>query len=657
MLYLEAQTNFLDMKKLFVFFLIIICSDTFFAQTISFVNRPCSSNGCFTKRFQATDIPSHFNQFTGSYRFFWYMGDGTYYDYEDVIDGNLDLAYVDHTYKQDGNYEVYMEAVPRYEDDKPPKRFYPPNGIGTFSVVCGSNQPCSSSNLTSVPSSSFSIKTNRDMVKGDMFSYVLTYSHNCKELGPISGYISLSFPTNKLEMERPSIHYGISASDVSIVNSSSDTTITWNINNLNTFETRNIIVPLRVKNVSGINTGDNIDVQINVAIGNCIGPIGMSYPTEVKNSHDPNNLDSDQSFICEIVDADNLLYTIRYQNFGDKEADTVIVKNVIPDAFDKYSIETVYPPFTGVDSIHVNIPGTREVRWVLTDDLIRGPGKLHGTKEVGFGDYIFEENTIDSIQFKVTKKPDFSFEKCNAIVNQAELIFDCNPSIYTEPHIFRIQCLDTFFVVIPPDSIPGIDTIICDPCSETLFLDLDSVVFDDALSSAVQLKFPPNVMQNLIGRNLLWYPSEGLDDSTLTEPFASPIKSTDYYLVASSTDPCRRTIVKKRVEIPCNLEITAIVDCNNSNNKNITATVNSTSKHLKWQDCSFGDKFQYFNTSNDVFYLSVVDTMNNCSATLNVEMVCPVKPRGGSLASWNIFFGVLIMSIALGYVLYHSGWP
>ena len=686
----KLKTNNFDMKTLLRSFCMVSLFFWFSGlegQTIKSFNNPCSITECFTKRFEASGIPAMFNNHVGSYRFFWYMGDGTYYDYEQIISSNADISFVNHSYEVTGNYEVYMEVVPRYEIDKPPKRFNFPNDNATpvpVTVNCTILQ-CSTP-LSSPPSSPFFVKTNRDMVKGNMFSYLLTYAHTCKEFNiPLSGTISMKFPDDKLEVDIPSFQYGIPNTNVSISSpdAAGDITVNWIFTNLGVGKTRHIIVPMKVKDVLSTNIGDEIDVAFDVTFSDCIPPISTSFPMEVRNSHDPNNLDSDKAFSCEVLDANTVKYTIRFKNDGDAPADTVLIKNVIPDVFNLNTIHTEYPQNSA--TLHEVISGTQEVRWELTGGLLRGNKDLHGTKELGYGQLIHEEDCIDSIVFRIDKHPASVINKCNAIINRAEIIFDCNPSFYTEPYIFRFGCTDTLaFVdtvsiadfglldsnliiaiidtIITPVSSSSPDTLLileiintanCINCTEVSIIELAAIAYT---GQPVQLNVSTAQLPDLNGIEYMWYPSTGLDDPRLREPMASPIKSTDYYLVASNPNSCQRAIFQKQVNIPCNLDIITSIQCNSSNNtKSITASVVSSSPHLRWQDCkTFGDTFTLSNLSNEYLYLSVVDTLTNCSAVLNVKMVCKNSPPPPS--PWGAIAGFIGLAIALGFVLYYSGW-
>ncbi len=664
------------MKTLFrvlsLFFICNLFNVASNAQTLTVYDNPCNAGDCNTKRFEVVNIATQFGNHIGDYRFFLYVGDGTYYDVSKQISNLTEGIQIDHTYKADGNYEVYLETVPRYEDDLPPKRFNYPNDngpIGKVNVTCGTLSNCSSTAST-LATPLFKVKMNRDLVPGDIVSYIITYAHTCQKqtLENLSGIITVEFNSDQISPEMPSFHYDIQDADVDeppMVSNTGMVNGTWTFKNLEPDQSGHIILPMIVN--GDMQEDDEIEINFKLQYfeSSCADPGDIKITKTVRNSHDPNNLDSDKIFTCDIIDTDTVKYTIRFQNFGDAPADTVIIKDIIPEYFNINSIQAIYP--NDADATRSIIIRNREVRWVLYGNKLRGSRELHGTTEPGFGSAIYEEHTIDSLVFLIARDTDATLDRCDAIINRAEIIFDCNPSIFTEPHVLRFGCLDSLEVnPLPPDTINNpngtsssgvqLSQIIqpqdsfCNQCSEISFIKSLPLEYID---QAVQMTINTALLHGLNEYEFLWYPSEGLTSHTIMEPFASPQKTTEYFLIASKPDSCLRRIYRKTVNVACGpLVISPTVTCVNGV-KSIKATVNSTSPHLKWQDCTFGSVFSDSGMDNEFMKLSVVDTLTNCSATLSVRMKCPDPP--GKLIWWVV--GSLAALLVIGLLYYYSGWP
>ena len=612
-------------RYFFFTFLFLFLNQSAHAQqsqvVISAVGDCDSLNDCNTYIFTASNIRSEYGDISGSYRIFWYFGDGEYIDYVDTLDDTNPNTFVTHIFNQSGDFEIYMEAVPRYEIDKPPKRF---QYSGTFSPTC-TDSTCGTAKV-SLPSGPFYHTSNRDFVSNQKVSYLLTYANLCgpgdSPANPVSGTIFLRYDSKQLKPDdiRP---ISEPSANITFTETEEDNDIEkmkWVFSQLPRGSTWNIIIPFVVN--SSMNVGDSLNIVIGVnmagSFNNCIyNPDSMSVDFPVKNSHDPNDLIADIDKSCNPRDVNIVEYVIRFKNNGDGPATRVLIKDEMPEYFDISTIETIYPLSSGLPPPHSN-PKGREIRWELSEDYLRGRS-LKGTRQKEFGKSIFLEDCVDSLVFTVERIPNLPslpIDSCDAIVNRAEIIFDCNTPFYTNPYIFRFGC-DTTIAGTP---------LACECIEQPSIIKTVSGTYIPG-GNPIQLRIDTSHLPKLDGIKFVWYPSEGLNNITTMEPLASPIKKTDYFLIASNPGSCERTIYQNTVDVPCDLKIIPEITCMNGI-KSVAAKVDSDSRHLQWQDCTtFGNDIEISNIKNRYLYLSVVDTITNCFATIDLEVVCPDEPR------------------------------
>lgn len=638
------------------------------------------ATGCGEYLITATGIWDEFQRYSGDYLVFWHFGDGNYLQKNYIINDASPIT-INYQYSRTGDHDVYLEVVPRYERGKPPKRFQYPNNNNPMLFHSDCSSSCNP--LPSAPTRVFSHSSNRDFVPEHQVSYLLSYANLCDAEPELSnmvdGSVSFEYDSKEIDLDPtlPPVYdrFSIPASHKTVQNGSKFT-LTWEFEALKINEIKNIIIPLVVD--KSVRVGQDVIVTASIKIdsaGPCEYIETVPIKTTVANSHDPNSLKADQDFTCDLDQVNVVKYVIRFQNDGDGPATTVLIKDLIPEYFDLSTIETIYPfdPFATLPAdkvpAHSIITSTREVRWNLENQFLKNGTKLKGTAQAGFGQSIFLEDCVDSLVFRITKKSTAKLNKCDAIINRAEIIFDCNPSFYTDPYIFRFGCLDTTFVVINPNDTsqnsvslstgpvpPMIDTITCNNCKEKGIIESNAGIYQNG--NAVQLLIDQSYLPEEEGRTFQWYPSAGLDNTKVMQPMASPIKATDYYLIASNPLTCERTIYKVRVDIPCKLRIKSKIYCNSLNNgngnKSLTLTTNSTSPHLVWQDCTMPGNIYSTTTGNRYFYASVVDTLTGCYATANVKMICPLP-----VPVWpkqNVLFvgGIILICLLLAFYFFRK---
>ncbi|MBK6903527.1 MAG: DUF11 domain-containing protein [Saprospirales bacterium] len=178
-------------------------------------------------------------------------------------------------------------------------------------------------------------------------------------------------------------------------------------------------------------------------------------------SHDPNYIVADQETICTPVSmGQTITYTVHFQNTGDAPAKEVEVRTYLPLFFSLNNIQTLNPSAMQ----QVTPSSDREISWKLSGAYLKGGKLLRGTGEPGYGSDFLEEDTKDMLRYQVQLSADHLppsyFDSCQSIVNRAEIIFDCNPSIFTNFYETIIECavVDSF----------GNTTCVCDTAIDTL---------------------------------------------------------------------------------------------------------------------------------------------------------------------------------------------
>ncbi|MEM9823829.1 MAG: hypothetical protein AAF985_22280, partial [Bacteroidota bacterium] len=586
----------------------------------------------------------------GSYRFTWFFGDGEFMEYTQTFSRNAPVVTtVQHTYfnKVDqsiyGPNDVYVEVTGgAYDELDPPKRadfiIVGPNPGTPFETDC-TNCSVPTNNVFSPngigSSSPLTVIRNRSFVRDHHITFIISVLNNCQveTNPPVTAEVSFYFDSSQLTPEDPSNPFIVfDATDKSPSSFNSpwpqyDSHYKWEMTNLKRGEVRNIFVRMRVQANMLPRNLIFTRTELNFLNTNCPGPVNPQVPKGVvDNSHDPNILTSDMEHICPDLLTDSIRYTVQFRNDGTGPADTVFVKTIIPDQFDMSSIKVIYP-VQGLDPPSQNINGLfREVEWTLTGPWLKNNRTLRGTREPEFGRQFLMDATVDSVVFEVAYLPNYQPRSCDAIINQAEVIFDCNPSIFTGPYIYRFDCV-TDTIIDLQTGVPD-TSFKCTICEEILdynteqdtFFACDGpVTLDDYDESRILY---PNTT------NYYWYPPATLSGINVPKPSTTPRRNTEFFMVAYSPEPCFRTIYRYPVVLPCDMEIVPTIICNQQNEKQVTATVSGTymSGALKWNNCELTDTLTSPWLTQRQLYLTVVDTTNNCYADIVVDLTsCPVS--------------------------------
>lgn len=195
---------------------------------------------------------------------------------------------------------------------------------------------------------------------------------------------------------------------------------TYDFVNLQPNETRNIIVSMQVPTIPTVSLGQLVTNTCSISIPADdvnINNNSSSLTQTIVGSYDPN--DKTESHGGKIVHAtftndDYLTYTIRFENTGTASAINVRVDDLLDNQLDENSIRTI-----AASHPYVLRRVNNALSWQF--EGIDLPPSIENDPITGHG----------YIVFQVKPKPDFALG--DVIPNTAEIYFDFNPPIVTEP--------------------------------------------------------------------------------------------------------------------------------------------------------------------------------------------------------------------------------
>ncbi len=577
----------------------------------------CGS-GCYT--FTVNGLPAH----SAGYSYYWFFDDGSY--------AITNVNTVNHTFQTffgsggSANRTVRVEVTKLYEKgDKPTssKLTVTPGG--------GIQEP----QVMSVP---LVILPNRTPVPGDSVTYVVSYGSVCENTNQ-PGSIKITYDKDELTLAKPRVRFfhqeAISyPADGEII-------IQLDGSSFDNGKARRVFLPFEVKpEVQQHQTvGISGDIFYGINTQSCLGGNPVTAYQDAQLSHDPNYIVANTPMVCgPVSSAQKLQYTIHFQNIGQAPANQVEVRSYLPIFFSAANVNTIYPSgMTNPTSV-----SSGEVVWTLTGVRLNGGSPLRGTGEPGFGASFFEEDTKDSIVYEVTfdPPPGTVFDSCQAVINRAEIVFDCNPSIHTNFYQTVISCL-------PMDSTGN---CFCDTLSGT-------VIFSDTLLFAGSAL--PFDVSGTSPASVVWYPAVFLTDPYSSTPSASPTRGIDY-MASLRKAGCSYDLAHYRVEQNCDLSISAKVKyrkCKGGVKADIEAkaVTSGGAANLVWNwECSNmpqdkkGAGFTLLDRPPGVYHLTVKDTQTGCWAetVVVVSGSCtkfPWKPVG--IGAALVLLGVVIFFV------------
>jgi hypothetical protein len=548
--------------------------------------------GCYT--FTVNGLLNH----SPGYSYFWFFDDGSY--------AITNVNTVNHTFQSfwgsggSASRTVRVEVTKLYEKgDKPTKRTIIVNPGG------GILEP----QTVSFP---LSIVPNRTPVPGDSVTYVVTYGGVCENTNQ-PGIIKIIYNKDELVLAKP----GVRSFHQETISNPTDGEIIIQLNgsSFDNGKARRVFLPFEVKPEVQEHQVVGISGDIFSNNQSCLGGNLVTAYQEAQLSHDPNYIVANTPMVCGPVSGgQKVQYTIHFQNIGQAPAKTVEVRTYLPVFFSPANVNTIYP--SGMTNPTPVSNG--EVVWTLT-----GGNPLRGTGEPGYGASFFEEDTKDSIVYEVVFDPPQGtvFAPCQAVINRAEIVFDCNPSIHTNFYQTVIGCQDLAIG----------NNCFCDS-SGTVILS-DTLVYSGSPLPLVVTGAGPD--------DLVWYPPAYLQiDPISLAASVTPPRSIDY-MASLRKAGCSYDLAHYRVEQNCDLAISAKVKytkCKGGVLADIeaTAVTSGSAANLVWnwecdklvQKSKSGYQFSLKDRAPGVYHLTVKDTQTGCwaEAVVVVSGSCPKFP-------------------------------
>lgn len=627
--------------------LLFIVTWAAYAQTQP-IYAPTSTNNGYRYRFEIAKAAINVPDTVKDFRFFWHFGDEQYH--LSPILSFPNSSTIGHTVFHNplegpiNTNNVYVEITPlTYTDNIEPEREVFPNQI--------SLDTCYTCPGTIVnPNRQVDLLFNRNLVKGHRVTLIVPYRRCDGDVSPTGQEtITLYYAADEMMLENSNtlIHgEGVTSPAMPLPEQSFGSPP--NIRKLEfavnpKSRTQNLYIPMRVRN--NVNPPQAMDIRLTYDFdANCrqgektYRDSGAIDPgVMLAFSHDPNSLSSPTVFTCDCEQQDTIRYVVKFQNVGMATADTVYIKDIIPDAYDINSINVVYPknglalPPQSIDY------ASREVIWTLAGDFLRGPADLLGTASGAP-----EEQTIDSLVFGIQIAECDSIKSCDAIFNQAEIIFDCNPPLYTNPHLVRFGCKTV-------DSLGVLGPMPIDSCAcNEIILPRDTLVLSasDSTTNYTDAMMTQSLINdfNAVHR---WYPTyqvftPGSPDSKIFTP-----KTRSFFQLLSTTAQdvdfdCHRVIQETVVKVDCSLQnIEYELTCHKqTGQKDLKAWVPGNTMPLLWRGvpCQTTVEFKENDVQGTEMWLTALDPATNCAVDRWVDLTdCP-KRKCGIVRWWQGVF-------------------
>ena len=482
------------------------------------------------------------------YEFYWYTDDGDF----TITSSNTLNGY--HFKEVDPSHvpqSVYVEITKRYDDDDEPENVA--NG-GTIATPPSTFDPADQMSGSTM----IEITPNRDLVEGHLVTYIISYGNFCSDFRGMGETIRFTFPSAKLDylggsgsgLNKETVPGSVIGNVVEIGNLKSTA---------DQSEANRVFLFFRVKPSVLIN--ENIQVSANLEF-----PQGSSYDPDciqsgsceqlVKPSHDPNYIIGNREVICNGAESgEKMIYTIHFQNTGAGAASNVEVRNYLPLYFNPDEVYWLKPDPNNLGNpqyVKMTPDSDGLLVWNLNYDnngqIVKKNSGLRGTGEPNYGSEFSLDATTDQIVYQVefSDQRVHNLDPCQTIYNRAEIIFDCNPSIFTNFYSTNITCLE----------------------GETCYC--LSELKDTLLVNSAEANIPLDLTLNLNGMNpkdveAVWYPpiyNTGKKSSFLSPTLQVQPPGSVEYMVSLKHGECAKTDQLVSIEIPCELSITAEVNPN-----------------------------------------------------------------------------------------------
>ncbi len=496
---------------------------------------------------------------------------------------------------------------------------------------------------------------NRNPKPGDDVTYVITYKNTCNSL--TSGTIVFEFDRTifeqSYEADYTHFYHGEDCSSfnncqVSISSVSNNYFLKWTFappsNPMPIGEQRNIIVTLKTKENARIEQELESNVRFDELLGGieffCSDTNFVSLKQTVVNSHDPNfKIVLNEDPLCRSQGYNNELqeYYIEFQNNGGGAADSVTVIDQLHPFLDWNSIV-----FNPTDSNHAKFfhGSTPSVTCTLERNgnrlqwIFKGDNFLRGMREPGYGIDFHPDDTKGWIKFYA--RP-VQMPLCGAIPNRAEIIFDCNPSIFTTTSLNKIDCWNCLNSCLEKE-----DTLKTDTINQGQTASVDLAEITPILSN-------PDFTYE-------WYPSEFVANPNQPNTTFTPNVTTDYILIAyDGSTLCQRYLFHKKVVVrPCiELEVGVQQICDEGDTGIIEATIKNnggTSPYI-WSTCETANSISMTQLEAGRYHIYVKDA-KGCSADTLIHINAPL-PLWVDLEQNGSRVETLVSGGFPSYMIYH----
>ncbi|MBU6343300.1 MAG: hypothetical protein KGS48_17525 [Bacteroidetes bacterium] len=298
-------------------------------------------------------------------------------------------------------------------------------------------------------------------------------------------------------------------------------------------------------------------------------------------------------------------YKILIQNEGTRRVDKITVEDILDPLYDSIAFTpsaVSKPQDQDSNPMAAKFPPKLDPAPVKNNrhycyiDYIN----LRGLREPDFGRTFTEKETKTSLFLRCfVKKGINPLEQypCNAVCNQANVYFECNPKHKTNLSIKPIPC---------------------NPNNGKCASVSDSIILTQVPANGQPLLPADKITElKLEGYSRYkWYPALGLSDPFVLNPNYTLADQEEYTLVASAAKSCKQKILHVKLPL-CKLgfEVKEICDHGVLYLEATAQNYSGNGQQLKWNNCRYGptNKFQIYPNTNQYYYLGVSDT-TGCTA-------------------------------------------
>jgi len=367
------------------------------------------------------------------------------------------------------------------------------------------------------------IKSNAKPVAGDNVTYIVnidgTKTTNCRQEKFLAGsIITFKFPDNTFDLCEVLAYNN---EQISYSSNNNTTSIEWTLpNNYTSKNSYNYFVTLKTK--ASVNVGSEISVSATIQNKTCNAyNDNIALKTTSVPSHDPNVklVNVVQLQVTPQASSGQLLeYTIHFQNTGKGPATFVQILDHLSELFDPNTFS--FTPATDLKpslrNFLVQSPRSnhQQLSWTFGKGL-----QLRGTNEPGYNVSFRDDDTRGWIKFRVmlhhAANEQAYLDYCGRVHNQARIIFDNNPPIYTNVATTNAS-----------DSSLGTE---CNPQAITI-----APVSCVKKGENITLKPDTSNIINVKNYSVSWYPTTGfISPSNSLFPKVQVTENTTYHLTIS----------------------------------------------------------------------------------------------------------------------------